>query len=98
MSRCPRRRSQVMVDMRAGSAVAQTIPSHTYSAFGAECIALTHAVALTLRGCRCRGSRLLTAGRRGWLLVLLRSPPGHRVDLPDGRLTRGHALWASRGP
>jgi hypothetical protein len=24
-----------MVDMRAGSAVAQTIPSHTYSAFGA---------------------------------------------------------------
>ena len=56
---------------------------------GGQVRAATHAVALTLRGCRCLGSRLLTAGRRGWLLVLLRSPPGDRVDLPGGQLTRG---------
>ena len=34
-------------------------------------------------------SRWLAAACRGWLLVLLRSPPGNRVDLPDGHLTPG---------
>jgi hypothetical protein len=35
--------------------------------------------------------------RRGWLLVVVRSPPGNRVDLPDGQLTRRPASGSAGG-
>ena len=41
-------------------------------------------------------SRWLTATCRGRLLV--RNPPGMRVDLPDGHLTQGPAVRAGLGP
>ena len=73
-----------MVDMRAGSAVAQTIPSHTYSAFGAL-VTRNGACMVRADDDRHRGLRLLLVGLAGPGAVAERMYVG---VCPRGTLTR----------
>jgi hypothetical protein len=50
------------------------VTTSAYSASGAECIVLTLAVALTLRGCGCRVSRWLAAASAGFLCLYAARP------------------------
>jgi hypothetical protein len=79
-----------LAGLDAGTLIADAIYMRAESAsFGAECVELTHAVALTLRGCRCpypAGSQRPAVAA---FLCCCAARPGNHVDGPDGHLTRG---------
>src|SRR5437660_800575 len=79
-----------MVDMRAGSAVAQTIPSHTYSALCTKCLVVA------LAGCSLSvTANVRTKGRRPLVLacdIVTKLSASHR----GVRTSEGVDLWPLR--